>query len=632
MFDWVRNNRRVAQVLLALIMVPFAFWGLQSFDRSMMRQNTVASIGDQEISQEEFEREFAQRLDRVRDQLGAQFRREQFDTPEARKEVLRNLIERRLVTTEVVRANLFVSDDAVRDKLFGFEQLQEEGKFSTKRYDLFLRGQGRDRASFEELLRHELRQDQLVGGMQSSAITSRLVAERFAALSMRKLDVQEAPIRPDDYMEKARPAPGAAEAFYKQHQAEFVIPEQAKLEYVVASLDSVSAGIPLEAGEAEKYYQANIGKYSDEQRRARHILIDARKDASAAEKAAAQKKADGLLAELRKDRGKFASLAKQHSGDSGSAEQGGDLGFFGRGMMVTEFENAVFSMKVGEISTPVLSEHGYHIIQLDAIKPGKTRSFEEARGEIEGALKRDRALKKFSEVAAGFTDMVEDQAESLQPVVDKFGLKLERSDWVAKKASPQAGILNNPKLLDEVFSDSVLNKGYNTKAVDLGQNVLISARVVDKKAARQQALAEVLPAINLRLLMQGALDMAITSGKEKLEKLQKGEAVNLPWSAARKVGRDAEGVDPLALRAIFNADLRTLPAYVGVELPQRGYALYRINSVVAGPVGDADINAVRKQLAGMYGEMDVTGFIEALRDGTEVKIDESKLRVQPSEQ
>src|SRR5258708_3628122 len=216
----------------------------------------------------------------------------------------------------------------------------------------------------------------------------------------------------------------------------------------------------------------------DEQRGASHILVKSREEA------------DKLLADLKKSPGGFAELAKKHSQDPGSAAKGGDLGWFGRGMVGKPFDDAVFKLKQNDLQV-VQSEFGYHIVRLTGIQSGKSRPFEEVRKELSGELARQKGAKKFAEAAENFSNLVYEQPDSLQPAAERFKLPVQSTGWGAKSASQELGALDNPKLLAALFSqDSSKNKRH-TDAIAVGPSTLVAARVVEYQPAAQRSFDQV---------------------------------------------------------------------------------------------------------------------------------------------
>ena len=246
------------------------------------------------------------------------------------------------------------------------------------------------------------------------------------------------------------------------------------------ALDSVAAQIEVSADEVKQFYEQNLKQYAQgEERQASHILIAVDSKSSAEEKQAARAKAEELLKQVKQNPASFADVAKKYSQDPGSAAKGGDLGFFPRGAMVKPFEDAVFQMKVGEIAGPVESQFGYHIIRLTAVKG---RGLDDVKKQVELDLKRQKAGKKFSELAEQFNNLVFEQGDSLKPAADALKLPIQNSGWVSRSGSENK-LLNNPKLLQAVFSEDAVKNKRNSEVIDVGNNTLVAARVIEYKPA-----------------------------------------------------------------------------------------------------------------------------------------------------
>jgi len=429
MFDWVHNNKRTMQVILALIILPFVFFGLESY-QALNAVSDVATVGDQRITEQEFSNSLRQQQDRMRGILGRNFDPAMLDTPEMRTEMLENMISQRLLTQQAVRNNLNVSDEQLREVISAIPAFQQDGKFSSAQYEAALRAQGMGVASFENSLRHDLMMQQLSAALSDASIASRVMANRLASLRAQQREVSEFVVRSAQFTAQIKPTAEAIQKFYETNSARFQIPEQVRVEYVLLNADAL-AGEAVPAEEIKQFYEANAARYGEpEQRQASHILIGFKPDASAEDKAKALEKARQIADQIRKSPSSFSDLARKNSDDPGSAAKGGDLGYFNRGMMVKSFEDAAFSMKQGETSEPILSDFGYHIIRVTGIKPGKTKSLEQVRAEIEAELKKQRAGRRFAEAADVFSNMVYEQAESLKPVAERFKLPIRQaSGW-----------------------------------------------------------------------------------------------------------------------------------------------------------------------------------------------------------
>jgi len=421
----------------------------------------------------------------------------------------------------------------------------------------------------------------------------------------------------------------AIEKYYAQNLKRFEVAEQARVEYVVLSLEGLLAQVKPGDGEVIAWYEGHQDRYQQaEERRASHILILASGDM---DREKARAKAEEVLKEVQKSPARFAELARQHSQDPGSAEKGGDLGFFGRGMMVKPFEDSVFGLRENELSGLVQSEFGYHIIRLTEIKPGKLRSLADARSEIEDELRRQAASRQFAEAAETFSNMVYEQPDSLQPAAEKFKLKIQQSGWLPRSPSPEMlaglGQLGNQKVLASVFSEESLKKKRNTEAVEVAPNTLLAARVVEYRPATTQPMAAVKTEIEALLKAEEEAALARAAGESKLRELQQGAEDKLAWAPLRNVSRqDARQLPVASLKAIFRADVRRLPAYVGADLGGGGYALYKITAVShPEKVDDNRRKALQGEYSTILGQEDFAAYLAGLRLRYKIDINKSAL-------
>ena len=414
MFDSVRNNKKIVQIFLALITLPFAFFGVDSYVKNSGAGNDLASVGDTKITVAQFEQSMRERQDQMRQSLGANFKPEMMATPEAKLAVLNSLIDQRLLLLEADKNRLQTSDEALREVISRIPSLQENGKFSMSRYEAALRSQNMSQPQFEAKLRQDLTLQQLISAVGDTAFVSDTQAEAMLRLQSETRQYSEQKIAfAEQFADKVKIDAQAAQKFYDENKARFAVPEQVRAEYVVLSLEALLSQVTVSDAEVKAWYDGHKDRYEQsEERRASHILIVTNGDV---DKEKAKAKAEEVLKEVQKSPGRFAELAKQYSQDPGSAQKGGDLGFFGHGMMVKAFEDIVFKQKEGEISGLVQSDFGYHIIKVTGIKPGHLRPLEEVRGEIVSELKTQAASRKFAEAAEAFTNMVYEQSDSLQP-------------------------------------------------------------------------------------------------------------------------------------------------------------------------------------------------------------------------
>jgi peptidyl-prolyl cis-trans isomerase D len=627
MFDVVRNNKRIVQGFLALIVLPFAFWGVDSYVRNAGVGHDVASVGDSKITTQEFQQALREQQDQLRNTLGPNFNPGKFDTPAARLALVDQLVNQRVLLLEARKRHIVATDEVLRDFIQTIPALQEGGKFSMKRYEEVLRAQGMSQAGFEYQLRQDLTLRQIAGAVGDTGILARTAADTMLAAMAEKRTVQEATLLPAAFVPQVKISDEDVKKYYEANPAEFKEPEQVRAEFVVLSLDNLMAQVKLPEAELKAWYEKNKERYQQaEERRASHILVAADKT-NAEARSKARARAEELLGQVKAHPADFAKLAKQFSQDPGSAPNGGDLGSFSRGMMVKPFEDMVFSLKDKEISPVVETDFGFHIIQLTGVNPGKGRAFEQVRGEIEAELKAQSAQKQYAEAAEAFSNMVYEQSDSLKPVVDKFKLSAQQSGWLIKGGPAAAGPLANPKLAAALFSEDAVTKKRNTEAVEVAPNTLVSARVLEHKPAAQRPFETVKASIRDRLVKKEAAALAAKAGETKLADLKAGKDAGLTWGAAQAVARTSPGTLGLeGVKAVFQTPSKKLPAYAGVSLPGGGYAIYKIVSVDAsGKLEDNVAQAIRSEMAEVIGREEMSAYLASLRQKYTVEINKSAL-------
>lgn len=626
MFDAVRNNKLIVQGFLALITLPFAFWGVESYVGNMSGGNDIATVGDSKISVPEFQGALREQQDRLRQQLGGRLEPGMLESPEMRRAVVENLVTRRLLALEARKANLTVSDADLARFIAGIPALQVDGKFSPERYAAAVAAQGMSREGFEAGARQDLAVQQIVQPVGDAVIAGRAASMRWATLQLEQREVAELRLSPENYAGQISVADADIDKYYNDHRKEFELPEQVRVEYLTLSQEQLMQQARVGEDEIKARYESRAATYQEgETRRASHVLIPVAKDAPEAEQKAAQAKVEEVEAALKKAPNDFGKLAKQYSQDTVSAAQGGDLGWFGRGAMVKPFEDAVFSLKEGETSGVVRSDFGLHVIRVTGIRAAKNKPLAEVREEIAAELKKEQAAKRFAEAAEAFGNTVYEQSDSLQPAAEKWKLTAQKTDWLAR-GGKLAAPFDNAKLATAVFSDDAVKHKRNTEAVEVAPGTLVSARVVEHKPAALQPLDAVRGAIRGRLQAESAAKLAVQDGEAKLAALRKGENPKLNWSTPRSYLRGAPlGLAADAAREIFKADAAKLPAYAGAAMPGGGFALYRISAVKPAAADDPRAGAAVQQYAGAIAGEEFAAWLATLRQKYPVTINTSLL-------
>ncbi|HJV11459.1 MAG TPA: SurA N-terminal domain-containing protein [Burkholderiales bacterium] len=613
MFDLVTKNKRVIQVFLALIAITFATWGIESYTQFRSSRDTVASVDGMEISRREFAEELRRQQDQMRRMFGGAIDPALLDTPESRVAVLEGLISQRLLAREAARGHMIMSRETVIDAITSAPEFQEDGKFSTAKYSAYLASRGiSDQGNVAEL-QSQIPLARVAGAISETAIAPRSVAARLAALEAQKREIAEVRISEKQFLPQVKIDEAQVKAHYDANQADYRTPERVRAEYVVLSAEALSRQDPPTEAEIKASYDSRANQFRvEEQRRASHILVKTKDEA------------EKILQEAKKAPARFAELAKKHSQDPGSAEKGGDLGWFGRGMMVKPFEEAAFKLGQNEMLV-VESEFGYHVIRLTGVQPGKTRPYEDVKKELTDELARVKGQRRFAEAAETFSNLVYEQSDSLKPAAERFKLPVQQTGWISKSARQELGALDNPKLLAALFTSDAIKNRRNTDAIEVAPSTLVAARITDHQPAAQRSFEEMKGEIAEQLRRREASALALKEGTAKLEQLRKGQDAGLKWSAPRVVSRrEAQGLSGNMLRQVMSADTAKLPVYIGVPLPDAGYALIRISKVIDEPVkeGDPQVSARAAQL---FGGAQYEAYIASLRAQADVEINQKNL-------
>lgn len=621
MFDFVNRKKIVVQIILLLAVLPFMFWGVHSY-RGDGEEGYVAIVDGEEISRREFEQALRDQQMRMRAMMDGNFDSAMLDSYEFRDSVLERLIQQRLLFREAVSNGFIVLDSQLANEISQIPEFHVDNKFSKQQYENFLRSEGLSPAAFESRVRQELLLQQLLDGYSENNFVSDTTVNKVMYLSEVQREISQAQVEPNDYLSKIEPTEEEISAYYKTHQSKYFLPERVRVEYLLLSLDTLAENEPVSEDAIENYYDEHRDEFSQpEERKASHILISVAATASEEEKQVAREKAEDILEEALENPDRFAALAETHSDDPGSANQGGDLGFFSRGAMVEEFENAIFEMQPDEIKGLVETDFGFHIIQLSEIKEAKVSSLEEVYEQIEKKLKRQTVETFFAETAEDFSNIVYEQSDSLQPAAEKFELTIQESDWINRN-STEPSILIDEELLDAVFSDETIEDGRNTQAIEVEPDTLISARVLEHHPETAQSLSVVRDDIIEHLKEQRAAEMAIEEGQAMLEKLLAGQDNVIDWGDPKQVSyMQPQGLENNVMRAIFKAEVDTLPTYAGVKLADGSYSLIRISQVIEPEAANEENRTTfSKQLQQMITQEEMSSYLGGIRQRYDITI------------
>jgi peptidyl-prolyl cis-trans isomerase D len=627
MLDAIRKHTQswLAKLILALIVIPFALFGIDSYLNNAGSGVAVAKIDGSKISVQEY----SVAMENVRNRLQAEGQKvdaQMLESPAFKQSVLDGLIARRLVGDEVIKQRYTITDDQLSQHILAMSEFQENGKFSEELYHKTLAQNKLTATKFETSIRTDMVAQQAREGLGRLAFVTPAASNQTISYLHQQRDVSTAEIKTASFLSQVKVTPEEVKAYYEQHKDKFKSPEQVKLEFALLSVAQLLTQTAVTEEEVKAFYDENAAKFQgNEQRQASHILIAFGVSATDADKAAAKAKAEDILAQVRKSPKRFEELATKYSQDPGSATKGGDLGSFGRGAMVKPFEEAVFSMKVNQISEIVESEFGYHIIKLTGIS-GASSSFDSMKPQIKGELMFQKAQAKYAELSEDFGNTVYEQSGSLQPVAKKFNLQLQTSGWMSREDG--AKFFKNEKIMAQVFSDEVLKEKRNTEAIEVSPNNLISARVLEYKPSVPRSFDEVKGGIEAVLKLERAMKLAKEKGDAVLLKLRNGQKDNeLEWILPVTVDRkNAQGLTDGVMSQAFKINTSKLPAYAGFMDDKRAYVLVEVSRLDNQLVGDNDARkAAENELQRAVEAEYISAYVRSLKAKVDVSVNRKLL-------
>jgi peptidyl-prolyl cis-trans isomerase D len=628
MFDFVRSHNRIIQIMMGVVLIPFAFFGVQSYTRSNGDQSeAVAEVDGHEITRAEWDAQVRQELQRQQAE-GRNVDPKLLDTPEARRAALEGIVRDRVLQAAVAHDNLPVTRDRVNAFIRTSPQLAPLMALDVVSRQARLAAMGLTPDGLFAQVENMLTRQQPLVAVSASAFVPAVSRQAASDAWLGQRDIQWQRFDAKDYAAAAQPTEAQIKAYYddKAHAAEFTAPEQARIEYVVLDAPALKAQVPVGDDVLRKYYDAHKAAFNaPEERRVSHILVNVAPGASPEDVAKAKARAEALLAEVRKNPAGFAEVAKKDSQDAGSAASGGDLDYMKRGAIPGPFSDAMFSMKEGEVSDVVRSEAGFHILKLTGIRGGAPKPFEEVRAQVEDQYRAQEAQKLYLADAEKFTNTVYEQPDGLQPAVDAFKLAKQSATVARKPGEGVVGPLASPRLLAAVFANDSLQAKHNTEAIETGPGQLTAAHVAEYLPQRVKPLAEVHDRIAESLRKSLAAAAAKKDGDARVAQARKDPALALPLAAT--VGRAVRGSDvPREVTlAALKADVAKGPAVVGVALPDGGYAAVRVLKSAAAPVGPQEVALFGSQAEQAYDEVETLALYDAYKARFKAKLEEARV-------
>ena len=621
----------LAVVIFALLIIPFAFWGVNYyFDQS----GGVAAleVNGEEISLADYRRAYQG----LREQWQALSGR---PVPEEAEPLLKEQTLENLVQTELFRQTgrqlgLRVSDQEVWDAIQQLPSMNDENGFSPELFSLAAGQVGLTPEGFKEQLRQDLASQQLQEALLGTDFVTEAEVSAFARLQNQKRDFSYAILSADELKESHEPTEEEIEARYQDTDDRYMEPEKVRIAYLVLSLAKIAEEVYLEAGEAEDWFNDNKRDYEvEETRKVRQLIVKTPEDASEETLSLRQAKAQALFERVKAGQS-FEEVVVTDLADA--SVEFSEFGFLTRGALEPEVEEVVFAMAAGEIAEPVRSKEGFHIMAVDEIRDGTTVSFSELRAEVEKDLRQDKARQQLYELTDRLATLTYENPDTLEVASEDLELTIQRSDFISRE-EPGVGIVAAPRVVLAAFSDEVLLQGNNSDVIELDDDRYIALRTLEHIEAQKKPLEQVRDQIVTRLKFEAARDETRERGELIQEKLQEGRSqgelaaeFDLDWKDATDVARDNESINRAVLRAAFKAGRPAAgqPRFNGASLGTGDYALVIVRSVAESgedAMGQDERDQLRLQLQEVSALSVWEGFTKSLQADAAVEIYEETL-------
>lgn len=642
MFDSIRNHSKIWMGVLFLLVIPsFVLVGIEGYSRFEDKGAVVAKVAGQKINQVEWDAAHRSEVERMRAAM-PNIDVQLLDSPEARFATLERLVNERLLALAAEKQLLVTSDQRLARHLQQDPSIAglrgADGKLDMERYRQLAASQGMTPEMLEARVRRDLSNQQVLAGLQSSALIGQQQADTALEAYLQRREIQLKRWLPAEFAGKVQLSDADVQRYYQDNAERLRSVESADVEYVVLDLASLQKRVELPEQDLKTYYEQNLQRLAgQEQRRASHILINAAKDLSVADKQKARAKAESLLLEVRKSPKNFAELARKHSDDTGSASRGGDLDFFARGAMVKPFEDAAFALQKGDVSGIVESDFGFHIIELTDVKLPKAPSFESMRAQLEADLRKQQAQRQFAELAETFSNNVYEQSDSLAPVADRLKLSVQKAQALTRTPVLGGGqpVLHHPQLLQAIFSEDALIKRRNTAAIEVAPNTLVSARIVNHRPAAVRPFDEVKAEVRQWLMQDKSAELAKLEGQSRLAAWKLDPTLASLGNASTVSREQAPSQMSDVLDAALRADPAKMPVLLGVDLGRQGYAVVRVNKIVPRTdSGSVSLAQGRQQFSRLWGQVESQAYLAALKAqfGVEILAQKSEKKSESSPQ
>jgi len=612
MLQAIRSNAQgwIAWVIVGLIILTFALFGIDQYARGD-KVVVVAEVNGEDITARDFLVLYNRQKSRLEQQFGDMYDQVVQDE-ELRDQVLDALIESTVINQWAFDNKMRVSDQQLAMTIQSAEAFQQDGQFNQRVYEEIILRNGLNVARFEYEQRQFLIENQYKMLTQGSSFATASEVEQLANLQGQERNVKYLRIDQRPFLKTVEVSADNVSAFYDTNKASYIAPDQVVVEYIELSQSEMAKNISVNDEVIQTYYDEHKSLFMlPEKRQAKHILINMDADTVEAEAAAMKIVAD-VQAKISAGES-FETLAKTYSKDPGSAQSGGDLGSFEQGMMVPEFDEAVFSMNVGEVSAPVKTDFGFHLIKLTGIAEAQYQPLAEVKAQVIEQYQLQQAEKQYFDLLEQVNTIAYEQADSLAPVVDATALTIQTSESFSRDGGT-GKVTSNNKVINAAFSEDVLKSRLNSATLEIATNHSVVLRVKDYIEARQKPLTEVEAGIRENLQRSAAIAAAAELGEEVFAKVNAGEnpvslmVDGIEWNTVGWVNRNAQTLLPEITDAVFKADK-----------PVDGKATWYSTQLATGDTVLIQISELRNMDVNEAQKVQLEGAVSELMAGNEIE-------------
>ncbi|WP_219267183.1 SurA N-terminal domain-containing protein [Pseudomonas sp. Xaverov 259] len=622
MLQNIRDNSQgwIAKTIIGIIVALMAFTGIEAiFQASGNNKQDVAKVNGEEITQTELGQAVDMQRRQLMQQLGKDFDASLLDEKLLREAALKGLIDRKLLLQGAADSKFGFSEAALDQVILQTPEFQVDGKFSAERFDQVIRQLGYTRMQFRQMLTQEMLIGQVRAGIAGSGFVTDAEVLAFARLEKQTRDFATVNIKTDPAAVKL--TDDEVKAYYDQHAKEFMTPDQVVIDYLELKKSSFFDQVTVKDEELQAAYQKETANLA-EQRRAAHILIEVNDKTTDAQ---AKAKIEDIQARLAKGE-KFEALAKEFSQDPGSANNGGDLGFAGPGVYDPDFETALYALNKDQVSAPVRTTFGWHLIKLLGVEAPEVPSFASLKDKLTRELKTQQVEQRYVEATKQLEDAAFEASDLAQPASD-MKLTVHTSAPFGREGGE--GVAANRAVVTAAFSPEVLDEGANSSAIELDPETIIVLRAKEHLKPAQLPLESVSAAIRAQMTKERAIAAAKTHADELIASLRDGKTpLNKPidgqaWKVTEAATRNAEAIEPAVLQALFRMPkpaAKDKPTFTTVTLADGSLVIVRLNGVneAAAPT-DEEKAQYRRFLASRVGQQDFAAYRKQLETKADIK-------------